>query len=1139
MKKVKCLSAAILGLVAALVFAVGCSGLMQPASRTMTFETFGGTSIDPIEAVGGETITPPADPEKEGFVFDGWYLDADCTGERQEIPDVMPDKDTEYYAKWLDWNDAHSLSFDANAPDGTAASGEMAAVYTWDETVVPDSEFHVDGYRFAGWATSPDGNADLTQGDYMVGKTVAVPEDITLYAVWAKGYYDINGSTDVVYITGHVIGFGSAALCREGQPDKLGFADANADGEIVGFTFMFDEGDVEGRLIENESSFVYRDNTVGMYAGYDYITGEPIPTVLNLDGYGKGTVVSIVGSEIRTDYYGEYTYDEEYNDYTFIALDPATQGPIIEGDQVVGFHFALEITDIGQENFNGYFSVQGGESGSYIKYENGYMDTIRLDLNGYGGARIYSFDPDSEAVTLLAQGTYHGTDDYIDEFGEYEFTPEDGAPFKFVLNYVMYDLETYIPVYIEFNSDYAGTINEADGTGVITLDGYGGMTYSGPAGSFEGLASFGQTLITFHIYSDEGATDVMYFNVDWTERTFTMSTDGYVVDNGVLVAYTGTSKVITIPDGVVEIADEVFSGMGVTNVTIPASVKKIGIRAFQNDYKLVRVTFLGESPDIDIDWSAANSPFRWPAGEFVIVVPEEHKAEFVAAWTGAAERGYKIKGSVEVDLLPEFLVDASGVLIAYNRPAGSETTDITISVGQTEYNGEDVAITGVADGVFNSSTWLTSVTFGSSVTSIGSNAFYGCTALEKITFNATGITVGEAAFAMCTALGSENGELDLAGVTVVGAGAFQGCTSVHKIFAGSGLESVGSMAFGEIRVEYSEDEAENILWFVIPDGDTKPALESAAAAIGSRDPFSGNIAIRIIIPNLDYALNFVYTESGWSTLCKRGLYLESGDEAGTYYGTAGTLVLEGRAIILSSESCLYKIDGTSITFYSPDAESDDFIAYTGTYEDGTITVEIGGQQYVFSKVADGAVVFTSTDGLYTLIVDDIKELNPETWSGSDYINHSITVTFNGTETTLVMRGNNDKTINDFLDSDGKYYQFKLTLDPSNRTFTYEKKQVVGSKDLVFDPTTNKIEGFTASDGSVINLHKLGATIYVYGELMDIDGIKMPAFSDYGTTLTSLEGNVGKFIKTWLSDKYEITFIFNQDDMTFTYTWEKQ
>ena len=171
MKKVKCLSAAILGLVAALVFAVGCSGLMQPASRTMTFETFGGTSIDPIEAVGGETITPPADPEKEGFVFDGWYLDADCTGERQEIPDVMPDKDTEYYAKWLDWNDAHSLSFDANAPDGTAASGEMAAVYTWDETVVPDSEFHVDGYRFAGWATSPDGNADLTQGDYMVGKT--------------------------------------------------------------------------------------------------------------------------------------------------------------------------------------------------------------------------------------------------------------------------------------------------------------------------------------------------------------------------------------------------------------------------------------------------------------------------------------------------------------------------------------------------------------------------------------------------------------------------------------------------------------------------------------------------------------------------------------------------------------------------------------------------------------------------------------------------------------------------------------------------------------------------------------------------------------------------------------------------------
>lgn len=63
---------------------------------TMSFETFGGTKISSISVDAGKQISLPDDPEKDGFVFLGWYLDRDCTGEQQRLPDVMPSSSVTY-----------------------------------------------------------------------------------------------------------------------------------------------------------------------------------------------------------------------------------------------------------------------------------------------------------------------------------------------------------------------------------------------------------------------------------------------------------------------------------------------------------------------------------------------------------------------------------------------------------------------------------------------------------------------------------------------------------------------------------------------------------------------------------------------------------------------------------------------------------------------------------------------------------------------------------------------------------------------------------------------------------------------------------------------------------------------------------
>ena len=46
---------------------------------TVNFETNGGGSVGAITINHGETLTKPSDPERDGYVFMGWYSDPACT----------------------------------------------------------------------------------------------------------------------------------------------------------------------------------------------------------------------------------------------------------------------------------------------------------------------------------------------------------------------------------------------------------------------------------------------------------------------------------------------------------------------------------------------------------------------------------------------------------------------------------------------------------------------------------------------------------------------------------------------------------------------------------------------------------------------------------------------------------------------------------------------------------------------------------------------------------------------------------------------------------------------------------------------------------------------------------------------------
>lgn len=83
----------------ALLIACMAFGIAKGGFR-VSFDTQGGTPVEMQSGIMyGEQIEPPETPTREGFVFDGWYLDSDGT----MVFDVTADTVTEsmtLYAKW-------------------------------------------------------------------------------------------------------------------------------------------------------------------------------------------------------------------------------------------------------------------------------------------------------------------------------------------------------------------------------------------------------------------------------------------------------------------------------------------------------------------------------------------------------------------------------------------------------------------------------------------------------------------------------------------------------------------------------------------------------------------------------------------------------------------------------------------------------------------------------------------------------------------------------------------------------------------------------------------------------------------------------------------------------------------------------
>ena len=163
-------------------------------SHTVTFKD-GGNTLYTLEVADGESLKLPSNPTRENYTFDGWY--------NGETKVEAGDEVTGDLTLTLKWNaNTYTVKFDANG-----GSGEMTEqAFTYDtKQALTANTFTRDGYTFAGWATSADGNVTYADEQEVSNLTVEDNATVTLYAVWKEnpvygGKIEIEGNKDVTFL---------------------------------------------------------------------------------------------------------------------------------------------------------------------------------------------------------------------------------------------------------------------------------------------------------------------------------------------------------------------------------------------------------------------------------------------------------------------------------------------------------------------------------------------------------------------------------------------------------------------------------------------------------------------------------------------------------------------------------------------------------------------------------------------------------------------------------------------------------------------------------------------------------------------------------------------------------------------------
>lgn len=198
--------------------------LQTSATITFNYNYAGATNATATVDVGGKATQPEA-PERDGYVFDGWYKEAACTNEFSF--DTQITSDLEIFAKWEESaGDTVKVTFSYNYEG--AGNYYTQTINSGRRITKPADPARNDGYAFINWYS----DAACTQ---LYNFNTFLNQNTTIYAKWSKIH---TFEAEYVNMTG-MVGVGwSSSVEGLGLIDKDEINGGASNGFFVGYMYV-------------------------------------------------------------------------------------------------------------------------------------------------------------------------------------------------------------------------------------------------------------------------------------------------------------------------------------------------------------------------------------------------------------------------------------------------------------------------------------------------------------------------------------------------------------------------------------------------------------------------------------------------------------------------------------------------------------------------------------------------------------------------------------------------------------------------------------------------------------------------------------------------------------------------------------
>ncbi len=292
-------------------------------------------------------------------------------------------------------------------------------------------------------------------------------------------------------------------------------------------------------------------------------------------------------------------------------------------------------------------------------------------------------------------------------------------------------------------------------------------------------------------------------------------------------------KALTLPESLIEIGNEAFSGCGLTdlvvpegvqtigshafyrnsleNLTLPSTVTSIGGSAFGNNNNLKSIICNAATPPT-LDYEAFSRGIT-PS----IKVPLHSIASYRKAF-GWKDFSNYYGGEMIADGIT-YRINEKEAMVAAVEPSLTEA-NIPSAV---EFEGNRYLVIKINGYAFADNTNLTAVTLPDGLVEIGNGAFSGCKNLESVTLPESLKTFGYNAFRSCKSLKTVKIP---SGVTAIPSSCFRECSSLESVTIPEGVMTIEDGAFQSCNL--------NAL-----------ALPESLEAIGS-SAFNGNQSLKSV-----------------------------------------------------------------------------------------------------------------------------------------------------------------------------------------------------------------------------------------------------------------------------------------------------